>query len=120
VFVNPSFIYSRTVDWNLEKSDIRRSRTPYFWNLHHDSSQELIYSALLLWMMPSEKIVGIAWIALIVALLTVVAVVKGLADSLVGMLTTIGVPAGLAGQFGSFAFFGALFVLIVLALKALQ
>jgi hypothetical protein len=56
----------------------------------------------------------------LLALLTVVAVVAGLTNAIVGFITTLGVPAGIAGQFGAIVFWGTLLALIVAIVQALR
>jgi hypothetical protein len=59
------------------------------------------------------------WSVALLALLGVVVVVAGLSNAIVGFLSSVGVPAGIAGQLGSIVFFGTLLVLTVATGKRL-
>ena len=69
--------------------------------------------------MPNQNTTGILVAAGVVGLLVIIAVLKGLANSISGFLHNLGMPAQFAGDINSVVFFGGLFLLIVLGLKAL-
>jgi len=68
--------------------------------------------------MPNQKLACIL-IAGTLALALIVSLVSGLANSVTQFLASIGIPASLASDFGSIVFFGGLFLLVVLGLKAI-
>lgn len=70
-------------------------------------------------MMPSEKTIGILVGVGVLVLAFVGVVLDGLADSVSRLLHSIGVPAQYAADINSMVFFGGLFLLVVLALRAL-
>lgn len=69
--------------------------------------------------MPSENTTGILVAVGLLVLALVAIVLNGLADSVSRLLYSIGVPAQYAADINSVVFFGGLFLLIVLVLKAL-
>ena len=68
--------------------------------------------------MPNQKLAGIL-LAGTLALALVVSLVIGLANSMARFLASIGIPASLASEFGSIVFFGGLFLLVVLGIRAI-
>lgn len=69
--------------------------------------------------MPSEKTAGILVAVGVLVLAFVAVVLDGLADSVSRLLHSIGVPAQYAADVNSVVFFGGLFLIVVLVLKAL-
>lgn len=69
--------------------------------------------------MPSENTTGILVAVGLLVLALVAIVLNGLADSVSRLLYSIGVPAQYTADINSVVFFGGLFLLIVLVLKAL-
>lgn len=68
--------------------------------------------------MSSQKTNGIL-VIVVLLVMAVVIVLNGLADSISRFLHNLGMPAQYAADINSVVFFGGLFLLIVLALKAL-
>ena len=69
--------------------------------------------------MPSGNTVGILVGVGVLALAFVAVVLDGLADSVSRLLHSIGVPAQFAADINSMVFFGGLFLLVVLVVRAL-
>lgn len=69
--------------------------------------------------MPSQNTAGILIAGVVLALALVVLLAKGLANSTIQFLASLGMPASLASDFGSVIFYGVLLALVVLALKAI-
>jgi len=69
--------------------------------------------------MPSQNTTGILVIAGSLVIAVIIAVLNGLADSISRFLHNLGMPAQYAADINSVVFFGGLFLLIVLVLKAL-
>jgi len=68
-------------------------------------------------MMPSKTTIGIL---IVLGVLTGVSLVlKGLADSTTNFLVNLGMPVQYAGDINSMVFFGGLFLLLILTLKAI-
>ena len=68
--------------------------------------------------MPNQKLAGIL-LAGTLAVALIVSLVRGLANSMAQFLAGIGIPASLASDFGSIVFFGGLFLLVVLGVRAI-
>lgn len=68
--------------------------------------------------MPSEKMAGILLSGVLLVLAFVVMVINGLADSISRFLYNLGLPAQYAADINSVVFFGGLFLLIILVVKA--
>lgn len=70
-------------------------------------------------MMPSQNTAGILFGGALLALVAVVLVINGLVDGISRFLLNLGMPPQVAADINTVLFFGLLFLLIVLVLKAI-
>ena len=70
--------------------------------------------------MPSQNTAGILIGGTLLAVVVVVLVVEGLADSVTGFLLNLGIPSQIATDINAVVFFGLLFLIIVLVLKTIS